>query len=92
MPIIAAIALLLAATRRWLALLAFGVTEALTPIAVTTLKSLVDRARPPDPLVYAGSSSFPSGHAAFAGATCVAAVLLFARNRRVLIRISRCTG
>ena len=39
---------------------------------------LVGRPRPPDGLVHPVGSSFPSGHAAYAGATCVALVLLFA--------------
>ncbi len=72
-------------TRRWWALLAFAVTESLTPMIGSTVKALVDRPRPPDGLLDPTHSSFPSGHAAFAGATLVAAVLLFTnvdRRRR----------
>jgi undecaprenyl-diphosphatase len=65
--------------RRWWALLAYAITEALTPLISSTVKALVDRARPPDGLVHPAGASFPSGHAAFAGATCVAAVLLFTK-------------
>ena len=65
--------------RRWWALLAYALTEALTPLLSSTVKALVDRARPPDGLVHPAGASFPSGHAAFAGATCVAAVLLFTK-------------
>ena len=43
------------------------------------VKALVDRPRPPDGLVHPTGASFPSGHATFAGATCVAAVLLFTK-------------
>jgi undecaprenyl-diphosphatase len=41
------------------------------------LKVLVDRGRPPDGLVHPVGASFPSGHATYAGATCVALVLFF---------------
>ena len=74
---IAAIGIVLLVARRWLGLLAFAVTEALTPLISSLLKALVDRSRPPDGLVHPAGASFPSGHAAYAGATCVALVLLF---------------
>lgn len=74
-----AIGVPLIAARRWWALLAFSVTEALTPLTSSVVKGLVDRPRPPDGLVSPTSSSFPSGHAAFAGATFVSLVLLFTK-------------
>jgi undecaprenyl-diphosphatase len=74
---LAAVAIILVARRRWVALLAFAVTETVTPLTSTLLKILVGRARPPGGLVHPVGSSFPSGHAAYAGATCVALVLLF---------------
>ena len=74
---IAAIGIVLLVARRWLGLLAFAVTETLTPLISSLLKALVDRPRPPDGLVHPAGASFPSGHAAYAGATCVALVLLF---------------
>ena len=74
---IAAIGIVLVLARRWLALLPYALTEALTPLLSSTLKAVVDRARPPDGLVHPAGASFPSGHAAYAGATCVALVLLF---------------
>ena len=49
-------------------------------------QDLVDRPRPHDGLVHATAASFPSGHAAFAGATLVALVVLFSKpcsHRRV---------
>ena len=67
---LAAVGIVLLVRRRWLALLAFGVTEAVTTLSSTLLKLLVGRARPPDGLVHPVGSSFPSGHAAYAGATC----------------------
>jgi membrane-associated phospholipid phosphatase len=74
-----AIALVLVLRRRWIALLALALSESLTPLAVNLLKLVVDRPRPPGELLHVGGSSFPSGHAAYAGATAVALVLLFTR-------------
>jgi undecaprenyl-diphosphatase len=71
------VGLLLLRRRRWLALVAFAVAESLAPLLSSLLKVLVDRARPPDGLVHPAGASFPSGHATYAGATCVALVLLF---------------
>ena len=71
------VGLLLLRARRWLALAAFAIAESLAPLLSTLLKALVDRTRPPDGLVHPVGASFPSGHATFAGATCVALVLLF---------------
>lgn len=74
---LALVGLLLLRRRRWLALVAFGIAESLAPLFSALLKLLVDRARPPDGLVHPVGASFPSGHATYAGATCVALVLLF---------------
>ena len=74
---LAAVGIVLLVSRRLLALLAFAVTEALTFLSSTVLKIAVGRARPPDGLVHPAGSSFPSGHAAYGGATCIALVLLF---------------
>jgi membrane-associated phospholipid phosphatase len=74
---LALVGLLLLRRRRWLALIAFAVAESLAPLLSALLKVLVDRARPPDGLVHPVGVSFPSGHATYAGATCVALVLLF---------------
>jgi undecaprenyl-diphosphatase len=74
---VAAIAVLLLLARRWLALAAFAVVEALAPLSSVLLKALTDRARPPDGVVHPHGTSFPSGHTTYAGATCVALVLLF---------------
>ena len=71
------VGVLLVRRRRWLALAAFAVAESLTPLLSTTLKALVARERPPDALIHPAGASFPSGHAAYAGATSVALVLLF---------------
>jgi len=72
--------------RRWAALAAFAIVESTTPLLVSLLKWSVGRDRPPDGLVHPSGSSFPSGHAAYAGATCVIVVLLFTSpgSRRAL--------
>jgi membrane-associated phospholipid phosphatase len=76
---IAAIGLVLMVGRRWAALIAFALVETLTPLLGNLIKALVDRARPPGAMLTPHGSSFPSGHAAYAGATAVALVLLFSR-------------
>jgi undecaprenyl-diphosphatase len=74
---LALVGLLLLRRRRWIAFVAFAVAESLAPLLSALLKLLVNRARPPDGLVHPVGASFPSGHATYAGATCVALVLLF---------------
>jgi undecaprenyl-diphosphatase len=76
---LAAIGVALLVARRWRALLAFASTEALTPLTTNVFKHLVDRPRPPNPMLHANGSSFPSGHSSYAAATAVALVLLFSR-------------
>ncbi|HSC50379.1 MAG TPA: hypothetical protein VLD16_08970 [Gaiellaceae bacterium] len=51
----------------------------MAPLLSTLLKTLIDRARPPNGLLHPVGASFPSGHATYAGATCVALVLLFTK-------------
>jgi undecaprenyl-diphosphatase len=77
---LALVGALLLRRRRWLALVAFAAfaaAESMAPLLSTLLKALTDRSRPPDGLIHVGGASFPSGHATYAGATCVALVLLF---------------
>jgi undecaprenyl-diphosphatase len=71
------VGLLLLRRHRWLALAAFALAESLAPLISVLLKALIDRPRPPAGLVHAAGTSFPSGHANYAGATCLALVLLF---------------
>jgi membrane-associated phospholipid phosphatase len=72
-----AVGLLLLVARRWAALISFAVAECLTPLLGNVIKTLVTRPRPPGAMLNPHGSSFPSGHAAYAGATAVALVLLF---------------
>jgi membrane-associated phospholipid phosphatase len=75
------IGLWLAYRRRWRGLGAFAAAEAATPLAVNAVKLVVDRERPAAARVHPFGTSFPSGHAAYAGATTVALVLLASERR-----------
>jgi membrane-associated phospholipid phosphatase len=77
-----AVGLALARRRRWSAMAAFAAAEAATPLAVNAVKLVVDRARPAGARVDPFGTSFPSGHAAYAGATGAALVLLASGRRR----------
>ena len=79
---LAAIGLVLLLARRWIALIAFAVTESLTPLLGDLLKAVVGRERPPGHMLEAHGSSFPSGHASYASATTIALVLLFSTPGR----------
>jgi undecaprenyl-diphosphatase len=79
--LLVAVGAVLVLARRWLALVCFAVVETATSASATLIKAAVQRPRPPDGLVHPVSSSFPSGHAAYASATCVALVLLFPAPR-----------
>jgi membrane-associated phospholipid phosphatase len=79
---LAAIVVALVLARRWWSLAAFAAAETLTPLASNLAKHFVARPRPGHELLHVTGSSFPSGHAAYAGATCVALVLLYARSSR----------
>ena len=72
--------------RRWLQLGAFiGVTIS-AELCIGPLKSLVDRPRPPNPLMHTSSSSFPSGHAIAGAVTAFGLVVVFmhASARRLI--------
>jgi undecaprenyl-diphosphatase len=71
------VASLLLIRRRFVAVVAFAVAEALSSILSGLLKAAVGRPRPPDGLVHPVGSSFPSGHASYGAVTCIALVLLF---------------
>jgi undecaprenyl-diphosphatase len=75
--LVALVGLVLLAARRWVSLVAFAVAEGLTPLLSASLKALVGRPRPPDGLIHVPGAGFPSGHAAYAGVTFAALVLVF---------------
>src|SRR6185295_8377989 len=61
--------------RRLMEALVLGSGMLLTIAAVHVTKPIVDRPRPPDPLVDVTGSSFPSGHAAYAVAWVALAIV-----------------
>jgi undecaprenyl-diphosphatase len=79
---LAALATALVLRRRWNALLAFALAEAVAMLLSTLLKIVVGRPRPPAGLVSPVGSSFPSGHVTYAAVTCVAVVLVFSAPGR----------
>src|SRR6476646_3314418 len=80
---IAGVGLVLLIAGRRAALLAFALSESLTPLLVNLTKLLIGRERPPGAMIEVHSSSYPSGHAAYAGATAVVLVLLFTTTGRL---------
>jgi undecaprenyl-diphosphatase len=58
-------AVALAAWRRWMEFWVLVVGMVMTILLVHGIKAWTDRPRPPDPLVSARGSAFPSGHAAY---------------------------
>lgn len=78
---LAAIGLALTHRRRWDDLGRFAAAATVTPVAVNVIKLAVDRQRPTRARVDPLGTSFPSGHAAYAGATTVALVLLASDSR-----------
>ena len=90
-PLRIALLLALLVRRRWWAAMGFGLTWALSEIAIETLKPWYHRGRPPLSLVHTASFSFPSGHATAGAAIAVAIVLGFMRpghRRRVWFLIA----
>lgn len=76
-PLRAAALILLLVLRRFRHGIAFALTWLVSEVALTVLKSVVDRGRPPDPLVVTSGASFPSGHAVAGAAIGIALVIAF---------------
>jgi len=66
---LAAVGGVLLVARRWVGLTAFAIAEAVAPLLSGAIKAMVDRPRPSDAMLTPAASSFPSGHATYAGAT-----------------------
>ncbi len=66
LPVAIIAGVLLARRERWTELAVLAAAVILSFVAVEALKALIDRPRPPDPLVGTVGSSYPSGHAAHA--------------------------
>jgi membrane-associated phospholipid phosphatase len=78
---IAALALL-AWRRHWLRLAAFALAVVTSEVLIGSLKTAVDRPRPPDPLIATSAAAFPSGHAIATAVTAVGLVLVLATPGR----------
>jgi membrane-associated phospholipid phosphatase len=74
----------LAWRRRWLQVGAFVGATVTSELCIGPLKALIDRPRPPGPLITTDSPSFPSGHAIAASVTALGLVVVLvpAANRR----------
>jgi membrane protein DedA with SNARE-associated domain/membrane-associated phospholipid phosphatase len=64
LPLALVASAVLALRRRWKELAVLVSAVALTQLAVGELKAIVDRPRPPSPLVEATNAAYPSGHSA----------------------------
>jgi undecaprenyl-diphosphatase len=83
-PIRAAVTLIILLRRHWLALSAWVVTVVLSEVSIGTIKSLVDRPRPPGSLIGTSGASYPSGHAIASAVTAIGIVMALLSGRRRL--------
>ena len=83
-PLRAAVTLVIILRTRWLALGAWILTVGLSELAIGPLKALVDRPRPPDPLIETSAASYPSGHAIASAVTAIGIVMALTTGRRRL--------
>ena len=81
LPLALVVGVALAVRREWSTLAVLIAALAFTYLAVDVVKSIVDRPRPPDPLIASGGSAYPSGHAAHAAIYPWLAVIVAARAR-----------
>lgn len=77
LPVRLGIVGILGVRRRWTQLGAFVTAVVASEILVGTVKAIVDRPRPPDPMVLSSSTSFPSGHAIATAVTAFGIVAAF---------------
>jgi membrane-associated phospholipid phosphatase len=77
-----AIAAALALWRRWRALAIFAAAQLCAELCIGPVKALVNRPRPPGPLIAVSGQSMPSGHAVAAAVTAVALALILTRPGR----------
>jgi undecaprenyl-diphosphatase len=85
-PLRVVVVLVLSWQRRWLQLGAFVGATVSAELCIGPVKALIERARPPSPLVETSSSSFPSGHAIAGAVTAFGLVVVFlhASTRRLI--------
>jgi undecaprenyl-diphosphatase len=74
-PLRAAAAALLAWRRHWLRLASFALAVVTSEVLIGTVKSAVDRPRPPGSLIVTSGAAFPSGHAIASAVTAIGLVL-----------------
>jgi undecaprenyl-diphosphatase len=76
LPLRLLVSAILAWHRRWLQLGAFIGAVITSELCIGPLKALVDRPRPPNPLIGTSASSFPSGHAIAGAVTAFGLVVV----------------
>jgi undecaprenyl-diphosphatase len=85
-PFRAGALILLLVLRRYRHAIAFALTWLLSELAMTWVKAMIDRGRPPLPLVATHGASYPSGHSVAGAAIGISLVIAFipaGRRRRV---------
>ena len=75
-PVRVGLAVWLAHRRRWAHLGALVLAVVASEVGIGQLKDLVERARPPSPLVHTTGFSFPSGHATATAVSALALVIM----------------
>jgi membrane-associated phospholipid phosphatase len=83
-PLRAVVTVLIAARRHWVTLGAWATTVLAGELCTGPLKALVDRPRPPGPLIDTSGSSYPSGHAIASAITAIGVVMALTSGRRRL--------
>lgn len=76
LPVRLAVVILLTWRRRWLQLAAFVGAVITSELCIGPLKAVVDRPRPPNPLIGTTAASFPSGHAIAGAVTAFGLVII----------------
>jgi membrane-associated phospholipid phosphatase len=83
-PVRVAVTVVIALRRRWAMLLAWVLTVLLSELLIGPVKAVVNRPRPPDPLVVTSGASYPSGHAIASAVTLIGVVMALTTGRRRL--------
>jgi membrane-associated phospholipid phosphatase len=83
-PVRVLVTLTIAARRHWAALGAWLATVLLSELLIGPVKALVDRPRPPGPLIATSGASYPSGHAIASAVTAIGVVMALTSGRRRL--------
>ncbi len=76
-PFRAACVILLLLLRRYRHAIAFALTWLVSEAALTWVKAMIDRGRPPSPLTVTNGPSYPSGHSVAGAAIGIALVIAF---------------